>query len=73
MDNFEINDVDYLEQLKLKVTELKNKDSVYVIEISGLNNEDINYLYKFFEEKGINVLLVPKQIFIRELRRNKND
>lgn len=68
MDNLEIKDVDCLEEMKLKITELKNKDSLYFIEVKALT--DVQKLKEYTEDIGFNNVIfclnIPK---IKEIKK----
>lgn len=68
MDNLEIKDVDCLEEIKLKITELKNKDSLYFIEVERLR--DIQKLKEYTEDMGFpNVIFCLKIPKIKEIKK----
>lgn len=68
MDNLEIKDVDCLEEMKLKITELKNKDSLYFIEVERLI--DVQKLKEYTEDMGfLNVIFCQKIPKIKEIKK----
>ena len=68
MDNLEIKDVDCLEEMKLKITELKNKDSLYFIEIKDY--ESIKMLQEYTREKGFyNIIFCNKMPNVKEIKK----
>ena len=64
----EIKDVECLEQLQLKITELKNKDSLYLIEVKEI--QYIQKLKEYTEDMGFpNVIFCQKMPKIKEIKK----
>ena len=67
MNDIEIKDVSNMEQLKLKITELKNKDSLYFIEVGP---KDVSNLYRMIKEMGFeNIIFCTKMPNIKEIKK----
>lgn len=67
MNDIEIKDVPNMEQLELKITELKNKDSLYLIEV---NQNDVSNLYRMMTEMGFkNVIFFRRMPNVKEIKK----
>lgn len=68
MNDIEIKDVSNMEQLELKITELKNKESLYLIEVNS--SDDIQDLYRMMREMGFrNFIFCEKMPNIKEIKK----
>lgn len=71
MSELSIKNADSIEELQLKVKELKPNESVYVIEIGDTSFNSMFAFANFLEKKQINFVFVRSMPNIKELKKNE--
>lgn len=69
MSELSIKNVDNIEELQLKVKELRPNESVYIIEVGDMEIRGIEYVSMLLEKKGISHIIVRRMPEIKELKK----